>query len=161
VLIPLDGSPEGEEAVEHAVAVARDPGVELVLAHVVVPVVSLTEPVAQAFVHETELESAAASYLEDVAGRLRARGLAVDTRILRHSQPSRAILSCAEEVGADLIAMETHGRGGLTQLLMGSVADKVVRAAPVPVLLHRPRAYAAPSAGQESGERKARGAFHA
>jgi nucleotide-binding universal stress UspA family protein len=161
VLIPLDGSPEGEEAIEHAGAVARGPGAELVVVYVVVPTVYLTEPVAQAFVRETEQESEAASYLGEVAGRLRGRGFVVDTRILRHSQPARAILSCAEEVGAELIAMETHGRGGLTELVMGSVSDKVVRASPVPVLVHRPHAYAASSsAGGGTGERRAGGPFH-
>jgi nucleotide-binding universal stress UspA family protein len=48
-----------------------------------------------------------------------------------------AILQCAVESGADFVAMETHGRGGMSRLLLGSVADKVVRGSRVPALLHR------------------------
>ena len=56
---------------------------------------------------------------------------------------------------ADLIAMETHGRTGVSRLLLGSVSDKVLRASPVPVLMHRPHASAAP---ETSGRRARSGA---
>lgn len=158
VLIPLDGSPAGEEAIEHAVAVAGDPVVRYYLFHVIEPVAYLAESADMAFVHETKLEAAAQAYLEAIADRIRARGFEVDTRVLSHPQPARAILEYADEIQADLIAMETHGRSGLTRLLMGSVVDKVVRATPLPVLLHRPRVNAAPAADR-SGERSASGSL--
>lgn len=158
VLIPLDGSPAGDEALEHAVAIAGDVGVEYLLLHVLTPILYIGEPTNFADPDESEMEAAAEAYLGDVADRIRVRGFTVDTRILRHTQPARGILEVAEESEVDLIAMETHGRSGVARLVMGSVADKVVRASPIPVLLHRPRFDEAqqPMSG-ESGERRASG----
>lgn len=157
VLIPLDGSGAAEEAIEHAITVAGDEGVEFLLLHVMTPIVLIGEASSFAYPAEVELREGAESYLGDIADRVRARGYAVDTRVLRHAQPARAILECADESRVDLIAMETHGRGGVERLMMGSVADKVVRAANVPVLLHRPRLDAAQPMGGELEERSVGG----
>jgi nucleotide-binding universal stress UspA family protein len=62
------------------------------------------------------------------------------TRHLLDGEPSRAIIRFAEAEDVDLIVMGTHGRGGLRRLLMGSVAEGVVRGAPCPVLTYRPKA---------------------
>jgi len=86
---------------------------------------------------QTQLRAEAQAYLDGVAAPLRGRGLRVETRVVAEEQPALGILREAEAVGADLIAMETHGRHGLSRLLRGSVADKVVRGGVVPVLLHR------------------------
>jgi|SRR5579884_2395558 universal stress protein A len=64
------------------------------------------------------------------------RGIAVEHR-LEYGDPAAAILKAAQEIGADLIVMGTHGRTGLHRLLMGSVAERVVRKAPCPVLTVR------------------------
>jgi nucleotide-binding universal stress UspA family protein len=79
----------------------------------------------------------AEKYLEQVAQRLRADGAMVQTRVPVHEQPATAILEEAAAVGADLIALETHGRGSLSRLLLGSVSDKVVRGSSLPVLVCR------------------------
>jgi nucleotide-binding universal stress UspA family protein len=73
-------------------------------------------------------------YLTKVAGPLEALGLRV-SRSIAYGPPSAAIVGHAREVGAGLIAMSTHGRTGLSRLLLGSVAERVMRAAPVPLLL--------------------------
>ena len=78
----------------------------------------------------------AEDYLRTVAERLRAEGATVQTRVHIAEQPAAAILREAALVGADLIALETHGRG-ISRLLMGSVADKVVRGSMIPVLVCR------------------------
>lgn len=152
VLIPLDGSPEGEEAVEHATAVAGDPGVQYVLLHVITPILYVPDPASVVYPDETEMQEWAKEYLGAVAERIRARGFAADFRTARHPQPARAILECADEITADLIAMETHGWSGVTRLLLGSVTDKVLRAATVPMLVHRPRVDTASSAREQSRE---------
>ncbi len=74
--------------------------------------------------------------------------LRVKTVLLTSSTPARAILAYATEVRADLIIVGTHGRGGLSALILGSVAQKVVRAAPCPVLTVRvdEREFIAPDA---------------
>jgi nucleotide-binding universal stress UspA family protein len=137
VLIPLDGAPADEEAIDHAIAVAGDRNVEFLLLQVIVPIAYYAEPVSAALLEDIELDEVARTYLEEVAGRIRARGLSVTTEVLHHPSPARAVLDVADEHGVDLIAMETHGRTGVAKLLLGSVTDKVVRAAAVPVLVHR------------------------
>jgi nucleotide-binding universal stress UspA family protein len=71
-----------------------------------------------------------------VAGRLEAAGVAVERRRL-DGPAGESVVAAAREGGADLIAMTTHGRGGLGRLVMGSVADYVLQHAPCPVLLVR------------------------
>lgn len=139
VLVPLDGSTEGEEAVEHAMAVAAEPGVRFVLLHVITPILYIADPASVVYPDEVEMTAWAKERLGAVAQRVRARGVAVEIRIVRHSQPARAILECADDTEADLIAMETHGWRGATRLLLGSVTDKVLRAAAVPMLVHEAR----------------------
>jgi nucleotide-binding universal stress UspA family protein len=69
---------------------------------------------------------------------LRGRGFGVQSRIAVEDQPALAILHEAVAPNVDLVALQTHGRGGLARLLLGSVADKVIRGAGVPVLVRRP-----------------------
>jgi nucleotide-binding universal stress UspA family protein len=77
--------------------------------------------------------------LEETAARLRARGLTVRTRAVAEEQAAVGILQEAQKADADLIALATHGRRGLSRLFLGSVADKVVRGGRLPVLLRRPK----------------------
>jgi nucleotide-binding universal stress UspA family protein len=141
VLIPLDGSPLSESIMEPAIEVAG--------AEVKYSIVRVSEPVgspsvagfgAAAVAREEaeQMEHQINAYLDSVAERLRARGLDVERRPLLHVHAASAILHAAAEIGADLIAMATHGRGGLRRLLLGSVADKVLRGADTIVLLYRP-----------------------
>ncbi len=80
----------------------------------------------------------ATDYLEGVAGRLRARSQRVQVRVVTSRNPAEAILGDARDHGIDLVALATRGRGELTRLLLGSVADKVARGATTPVLVYRP-----------------------
>jgi len=76
-------------------------------------------------------------YLTAIAAELRAKGLRVDTQVRVGTNAVEEILAGARDVGADLIAMTTHGRGGLGRLLFGSVAEAVLRQADIPVFLMR------------------------
>ena len=87
---------------------------------------------------QEQLRQDAEAYLTAVAHRLEVRGMKVRTHVVVEDEPAQAILHEAEGEHAGLIAMETHGRSGLARLFFGSVADKVVRGAHVPVLIHRP-----------------------
>jgi len=84
-----------------------------------------------------QLQAEARAYLEGVAERLRARSLRIQTRVLVNMQPAVAILEQSLESPDGIIAVATHGRGGLTRALLGSVADKVVRGATMPVLAEK------------------------
>jgi nucleotide-binding universal stress UspA family protein len=80
-------------------------------------------------------------YLEQVAERLAAQGLTTRIEVVVAPQPAIAIQEQAQQDRIDLIAMATYGRGGLARVLLGSVADKVLRGATAPVLLYHPLAH--------------------
>ena len=139
MLVPLDGSELAETILPFVEQVAGPLGAEVILLRVVEPV-SAAEAivsvgvVAQDVVARHELE--AKRYLSQVEPRLSKKGLRVRTRIAL-GPPADAILGAVNTSGADLVAMTTHGRSGLGRALFGSVAESVLRASPVPVLLMR------------------------
>jgi nucleotide-binding universal stress UspA family protein len=77
-------------------------------------------------------------FLEDASGPLKERGLQIETDVVVDGDVAKAIVDYASREGFDLIAMATHGRGGLSDLVQGSVASAVVRSGVAPVLLVRP-----------------------
>lgn len=81
---------------------------------------------------------ATAKFVEEVAGQLRKRGVRATTKVLIHDNPAEAILTYAHEINARLIAMASRGRGPARRMFLGSVTDKVVRGASVPVLVFVP-----------------------
>jgi nucleotide-binding universal stress UspA family protein len=144
ILIPLDGSALSEQILEPALELGGLAQAEYVLVRVVEPfVLADYAPLAQASRLDTQLtqaQSAEARHdLERVAERLRAAGQTIYTRTLLAEQPAVAILDEARRQDVDLVAMTTHGRSSLARLLLGSVADKVLRGAARPVLVARPQ----------------------
>jgi nucleotide-binding universal stress UspA family protein len=138
VIVPLDGSPLAEEMLRFIVDIAGPLDLEVVLLRVIrVLPRQATESVRAAILEEAELTAAdALEYLAPLAGELRRRGIRVRTEV-RRGEPVDEIVDCASEVGADLIAMTTHGRTGLGRWLFGSVAEAVLREAEIPVFLMR------------------------
>lgn len=138
VVVTLDGSPLAEGVLPFIVQIAGPLDLEIVLLRVVEPrTPSVVEGTRIVEVEDVEARMAEAkAYLERVAADLQDRG--VRTRIeVRRGMPVDEIVAGAKEVDADLIAMTTHGRGGLGRLLFGSVADAVLRRAHLPVFLMR------------------------
>jgi nucleotide-binding universal stress UspA family protein len=80
----------------------------------------------------------AEAYLERVAGRIGEQGLEVGTRVIAAQHAAKAILEEAVAQASNLIALATHGGGGFQRLLLGSVADQLIRAAASPVLVYHP-----------------------
>jgi nucleotide-binding universal stress UspA family protein len=143
VLIPTDGSPLSESAIEPAIEIAGDVGVEYTVVRVIEPMTSLAIASFGDIGDVAREERARQEYqtladVEPVAQRLRARGLVARAQVLVHVDPARAILHYASESGADLIAMATHGRGGLGRFILGSVATKVMQGSERAVLLYKP-----------------------
>lgn len=139
VLVALDGTPMAEQILPTAGTLAKVRGASITLLRVVPPAVSHSAPKkkeAEAALAD-KLQSEAQGYLTRIASSLRDQGIAAQTRIVTHAHPAMAILEEATAGDYDLIALETHGRVGLPRLFLGSVADKVVRGATVPVLVHR------------------------
>jgi nucleotide-binding universal stress UspA family protein len=151
LLVPLDGTPLAEQILEPALALGRLMEADYTLLRVIRPVLpghytpeggSLGER-ARDLLSKTQalhkqLRQEARSYLERVAERLADEGFRVETRVAVEEQPGVAILHEARPPAIDAVALETHGRRGLSRLVLGSVADKVIRGATVPVLVHRP-----------------------
>lgn len=137
ILVPTDGSPETERAVEHAVELAGAHGATVHGVYVVNTASYTTMPMETGWEGVGELlredGEAALERVEELAG---AAGVAHQVHLLDGS-PSREIVRFAEELGADLVVMGTHGRGGIDRLLLGSVAERVVRSSSVPVLTVR------------------------
>lgn len=137
ILVPVDGSPMSERALPVATRLAQQPGARLVLVRAAPEVkdayleASAMEPALRATHLAREQATAELATLTD---RLRSEGLSVDGRVW-YEEAAEAILDAAREGPADLIVMSTHGRSGLGRWVYGSVADRVVRCADVPVLL--------------------------
>jgi nucleotide-binding universal stress UspA family protein len=141
ILIPLDGSKLAEETVPLAARLAALSGARITLLRVAIPRLVVGQPsyVLQFDVQLLEeYQRSAERYLQSVADGLRETVPEVDVIVLLADSPPRAILDWAAEHGVDLIAMSTHGGSGFRRFMLGSVADKVVRGAHVPVLLSRP-----------------------
>jgi nucleotide-binding universal stress UspA family protein len=137
-LIPLDGSHVAEGIIPFILEIAGPLDMEVALLHVLVPTpLAVIEGASQAMIDDVEKSrTAAEEYLGPIAADLRARGVRVTTHV-RRGEAVAEILGGARDAGADLIAMTTHGRGGLGRLLFGSIAEAVLRQAEVPVFLMR------------------------
>jgi nucleotide-binding universal stress UspA family protein len=138
ILVPTDFSEGSTEAFETALDMARDSGARLTLFHVhhvptmVFPdvILPLTPELMQNVQHSADL------VLDQLRERAVAAGVDTDCKTTFGSTHTE-IIDAAEELGVDLIVIGTHGRGGLSHALLGSVAEKVVRKAPCPVLTVR------------------------
>jgi nucleotide-binding universal stress UspA family protein len=126
VVIPLDGSRLAEQVLGQAAELGR-------LLEVPCTLLRVVEPTDAA---DGSPHAEARSYLAAVAGRLRQQGLAVQVSVAAGHNAAEVILEQAGEY--DLVALATHGRGGLSRLVLGSVAERVIRAARSPVLVYRP-----------------------
>jgi nucleotide-binding universal stress UspA family protein len=137
VLVPLDGSDLARSTLDQIAGLVESLGAEVRLLQVIVPrAYTYAGPVSYLAVDPTEDVADTRAYLDSVAHDLAARGWTVTTETAFGS--AVAMIALAASRGADLIAMSTHGNGGLTRLLMGSVATGVVQQATVPVLILRP-----------------------
>ncbi|WP_394739561.1 universal stress protein [Natronococcus roseus] len=136
ILVPTDGSPEGERALEYAFELARthDATVKAIyVANVAsyggLPMETAWEGIGEALRSEGQ---GALARVEELAPP----DVEVETDILEGS-PSQVIVREATPESCDLVVMGTHGRGGIDRLLLGSVTERVVRQSPVPVLTVR------------------------
>lgn len=137
ILLPLDGSEMAEQAVPFAVAQAERFRAELMLLRTVEP---MRYPQAWSVLDDAMGQRIewARDYLESVATGIRERGIQVKI-VVTEEAPNVAITQYAETNQVDLITLCSRGHSGPSRWLMGSVADRVVRGATIPVLLVRAR----------------------
>jgi nucleotide-binding universal stress UspA family protein len=141
VLVPLDGSTLAEAAIEPAMRLAGGDA-EVTLLQVLAPLYMMGAPYSEAGVFlDPEIQAAqeahCRAYLDRIAGQISPRAASVQTVVRTHTHPAQVVRQLAGEIGADLIALATHGRGAVGRTLLGSVADKVIRTAELPVLVVR------------------------
>jgi nucleotide-binding universal stress UspA family protein len=132
ILVPLDGSQTAEKVLPHVRRLLRREDSELVFVRAVVP-----PPVEHAALMVEAAEKAAEEYLAGLRERFEKAGVDVRT-VVRVGAPGSVILEAAKSEKATLIAIATHGSSGVKRLLLGSVAEELVRHSPVPVLAVRP-----------------------
>jgi nucleotide-binding universal stress UspA family protein len=146
ILVPLDGSALSEAALPHAEALAQRLDANLLLVRAPTSPAALAaettpdmgvmpvELLDEVFDEET---NEAKTYLNGVAERLKGGNLRVTWEVVE-GEVGRAILDTAHRHQCDLICMATHGRTGIGRLVMGSIAERIVRESHLPVLLIRP-----------------------
>jgi nucleotide-binding universal stress UspA family protein len=150
ILITLDGSHFSEEVLDPALEFAQAAGGRMAL----LEVVTARSGLAGLLRPGDRTAEAAERFLRDVRQRIPAEHGAVDVRVIEMGNAPAGIAQEARREDVDVVAMATHGRGGLRRLILGSVAESVVRSARIPVLLYRPRGIAARPkaiAGQPAG----------
>jgi nucleotide-binding universal stress UspA family protein len=134
ILVPHDFSETAERALAFALDLADKLGARVTLMHAYeVPSYAFPEGPALTAEMAGTLERAARAAIEGVAERARRPGVELDIE-LRQGIPWSEIVRLAKDSNADLVVMGTHGRRGFARMLLGSVAEKVVRTAPCPVL---------------------------
>jgi nucleotide-binding universal stress UspA family protein len=137
VLVPIDFSEYSDHALDYAITFARPLQARLTLLHVIESFpVSGVDVVTLPPDYFLELEMAANRQMQSLLARVTTAGLKGEGVVV-HGTPFRVITETAKERQVDLIIMGTHGRTGLRHLLLGSVAERVVRLAPCPVLVAR------------------------
>jgi nucleotide-binding universal stress UspA family protein len=135
ILVPVDFSAPSRRACEVGVELAETFRVPLALMHVI-PVTSVSYsgvPYVPAPEYTKFVEDSARSALRDEAARLQGKGLAIETH-LKIGVAWEEIIEAVKRLDVGLIVIGTHGRRGLPRAILGSVAEKVVRLSPVPVL---------------------------
>lgn len=146
ILIPTDGSEQSERAAEHALAIADRFEGDVHVLHVVddrgagrmsEAVSDLSRSSTERQEMEKRREQAGSEATESIAERAREADLEVTTAVV-HGTPGDVITEYAGDHGVDLIVLGARGRSAVGKFLIGSVAGKVARHAPVPVLLVRP-----------------------
>jgi len=133
ILVPLDGSKLAEGIIPLVEELAKVHQGEVTLFRVAL---AHTFPGADPTDHQVKVTRNAEEYLNEVDAKLKGAGVNVNA-VVCYGRDAEEIVRYAKDENMDLIAMSTHGRTGLGQFLLGSVASKVIHTATVPILLHR------------------------
>ena len=139
ILVPLDGSQRAEKIIEHVQPLALGWGAAVVLLQVVESSMIMGYEGMNITIQESELSSLrehVENYVNDMAQRLEQRGLKAEARVVM-GPVVEGIIETAEAVKADLVAMASHGRTGLSRVFYGSVAAGVLNRIDRPLLLIR------------------------
>ena len=146
ILIPTDGSELAEHAVTNGLALAKSVGAKVTVIIVEDPFDWLSVPGTRASQrhldalakHNEQVKKYAANVLSQAADAAKQAGVPCDTMQVENARnPYQAIIAAASDRGCDLIVMASHGRGGLSAVVLGSVTNKVLTHTKIPVLVYR------------------------
>jgi nucleotide-binding universal stress UspA family protein len=146
ILIPTDGSELADHAVTNGLSLAKSMGAKVTVIIVQEPFDWLAIPETRASQrhalenlarHKEQVEQHAASVLSRAADAAKQAGVPCDTMQVANPRPFEAIIAAATDRGCDLITMSSHGRGGLSAVVLGSVTNKVLTHSKTPVLVYR------------------------
>lgn len=137
ILVPTDFSPSSDAAIDAAIDLAQRFDAKVTLLHVwQLPVYPYMEAMLNLSALASEVERGATEALEKQLQQVRSRYPAVQS-VVQMGLPWQAIIEIVKSQQVDLVVMGTHGRRGFDHLILGSVAERVVRLSPVPVLTIR------------------------
>ena len=141
ILVPTDGSPLSSKAIENATSLARSLNARVTVLTVTEPYhVFATDPEQLAdteAAYKTHSKTRAARILREADAVAQKAGVSYATQQLEQEHVHQAIIDAANEHGCDLIAMASHGRRGVSALVLGSVTTKVLTHSSIPVLVYR------------------------
>ncbi|MGZ4897812.1 MAG: universal stress protein, partial [Candidatus Angelobacter sp.] len=141
ILIPTDGSDLADKAVPSGIALAKELKAKITVLTVATPFRIFTfntqavEDTAESY--RKRIQEHTAKTLEKVANAAKAAGVACETVQVEHEHPYQAIIDTAKSRGCDLIMMASHGRRGISAIVLGSETIKVLTHSKIPVLVHR------------------------
>ncbi len=135
VLVPIDGSRQAEEAVDHADSAFPD--AEITLIHVIDPIDPGYDPESVVPGYSEDWYTTQEEHAEKLFEEARERTDRTFKTTTEVGRPARTIVEYAGENGIDQIVMGSHGRSGVARILLGSVAETVVRRSPIPVTVVR------------------------
>jgi nucleotide-binding universal stress UspA family protein len=141
ILIPTDGSELAGKAVQHGIALAQGIGAKVIALTVLPPFHVFTTDTQMLEdtppQYKARMQQHAEKTLGAVAHKAQAVGVACETVHVEHEHPYQAIIDTAESKGCDLIVMASHGRHGISAIILGSETVKVLTHSKIPVLVHR------------------------
>jgi nucleotide-binding universal stress UspA family protein len=143
ILIPTDGSPVSTKAVKAGIALAKEHGAKVTGYHAVEPIPmhlygeGYVPDRAMIEAFERRQQAAAKKHVSALAREALAAGVAFEPVVQTSNRPYDGIVETANKRKCDLILMSSHGHRGLNRMMLGSVADKVIQRAKVPVLVYR------------------------
>jgi nucleotide-binding universal stress UspA family protein len=160
ILVAVDDSETSMRGLDEGIRLAKNEGAQLCVLHVIEPLAVAMYPEAAAYAEDLfeSVREAGKLVVQKAVARAQKRGIVAKAALIdnRGYPIADLIVSYATKWKADVIVLGTHGRRGFNHLLMGSDAESVVRAAPMPVLLVRaPAVKAKPATGRKATGRKA------
>jgi nucleotide-binding universal stress UspA family protein len=137
ILIPTDGSDLSQQAIEHGVALAKAVGARVTALTITEPFyVSAFEP-SMVEHYKKHVAALATKHLDTAKNVASASNVPCEVARLEHEHPYQAIIDAAQARGCDIIVMASHGRKGISAILLGSETVKVLTHSPIPVVVVR------------------------